>query len=83
MLLACALAAWASLGAISAAIHMLFVFRSLSGREGPEWRAVTVEHAAWAGGKRRWITINIAWDMLMPWLTVQGLMITYRKTGVE
>jgi hypothetical protein len=83
MFLAYMLIVWTCLGTISAAIHMLFVFRSLSGREGPESRAVTVEHAAWAGGTRRWIMINIAWDMLMPWLTVQGLMITYRRTGVE
>lgn len=83
MLLAYALAAWAGLGAASAAVHMLFVFRSLSGREGAESRAVSMEHAARAGGTRRWITINIASDMLMPWLTIQGLMITYRKTGVE
>ena len=83
MLLAYALAAWAGLGTVSAAVHMLFVFRSLSGREGPESRAVSVEHAARAGGTCRWIMINIAYDMLMPWLTVQGLMITCRRTGVE
>jgi hypothetical protein len=78
-----ALVAWAGLGAVSAAVHMLFVFRSLSGREGPESRAVSVEHAARAGGTRRWIGTNIAWDMLMPWLTAQGLMIPYGKAGAE
>ena len=42
-----------------------------------------MEHVARTGGTRAWIMINIASDMLMPWLTVQGLMITYRKEGVE
>jgi hypothetical protein len=83
MLLPYVLATWACLGAVSAAIHMLFVFRSLSGHEGPESRAVSMEHAARAGGTRRWIMINIASDMLMPWLTVQGLMITYGKADVQ
>ena len=51
MFFAYVLVIWACLGAISAAIHMLFVFRSLSGREGTESLAVTVEHAARAGGR--------------------------------
>ena len=40
-----ALIIWASLGTISASIHMFFVWRSLSGREGAESVVITRTHA--------------------------------------
>jgi hypothetical protein len=49
-----ALIIWASLGTISASVHMFFVWRSLSGREGAESVVITRTHAARAGGTRRW-----------------------------
>jgi hypothetical protein len=73
-----ALAAWGCVAAISAAIDMYFVFRALSGREGEEFIAVTREHAARAGGVRKWIVVSLAQDILVPWLTFQGLLIAYR-----
>jgi hypothetical protein len=39
---------------------------------------ITRTHAARADGMRRWITINLANDMLMPWLTARGLLISCR-----
>jgi hypothetical protein len=73
-----ALIIWASPGTISGPVHMFFVWRSLSGREGAESAVITRTHAARAGGMRRWITINLANDMLMPWLTARGLLISCR-----
>lgn len=77
------LAAWGCVTAISAAIDMYFVFRALSGREGEEFIAVTRKHAARAGGVRKWIAISLVQDILMPWLTFQGLLILLRREDLN
>lgn len=77
MIFAQVLAIWACLAALSAATDMYCVFRSLSGRDGPDAMAVTREHAARAGGMRWWITMSLVHDVLMPWLTFQGLLAAY------
>jgi hypothetical protein len=78
MILVYVLIAWACLAAVSVASDRVFMFRSLSGRDGADALALTQEHAARAGGTSRWITISLLHDILMPWLIWYGLLTAHR-----
>lgn len=65
---------WLCLAAVSAAIDTVFMYRSLSGRDGADGLALTREHAARVGGVPNWIMRSLALDLLMPWLIWQGLL---------
>ena len=65
---------WSCLSAISVATDTVFMYRSLSGRDGADALALTREHAARAGGVRNWIMRSLAIDLAMPWVIWQGLL---------
>ena len=69
---------WSCLAGIAIATDTVFMYRSLSGRDGADALALTREHAARAGGVRNWIMRSPALDLAMPWLIWQGLFTAYR-----
>lgn len=51
------LTAWVSLGAFSAAVDGIFMFRCLTGRDGDDALAMTRATAERSGGVRRWVLV--------------------------
>jgi hypothetical protein len=65
---------WSCLAAISAATDAVFMYRTLSGRDGADALALTREHAARVGGVSNWVMRSLVLDLAMPWLIWQGLL---------
>ena len=63
----------------SAVIDSIFMYRSLAGRNGEAVLAATRNAVDRAGGVPRWIIGSLVLDMLMPWITFQGLLIASRS----
>jgi hypothetical protein len=74
MIIEDALVIWSCLAAISTATDTVFMYRSLSGRDGADALALTREHAARVGGVRNWVIRSLVLDLAMPWLIWQGLL---------
>jgi hypothetical protein len=66
---------------ISIAIDSIAMYRSLSGCNGEAVLTAIrdTDTAERVGGVPRWVLSSLALDIIMPWLTFQGLLIAYRE----
>jgi hypothetical protein len=73
-----ALIAWGCLATISVVIDSIAMYRSISGLNGEAVLAATRNTAKGASGVPQWVLSSLSLDILMPWLTFQGLLMAYR-----
>ena len=68
------LAAWGCLTAISLVTDGIVIYRTLAGRNGEAALALFRNTAERHGGVRRWVVVNLMWDICEPWGIWQGLL---------
>ena len=74
MIYLCVLVPWGCLAVISLVTDSIVIYCTLTGRNGQAALALFRDIAERHGGTRRWVVINLVWDIFEPWLIWQGML---------